>query len=202
MLRTEETLAVDEESREKYLQTIVERGACGQQEVEHALPYLEVMVILHPSARNIERKDEQQHGNHEVVGHDGTDHHVAEGEEEEGECVGSPLAQLYDLTEDAIEEHHRVEGAKHLDDDGDVEGTVVSRQLHQSHIDEIRHIHVERQQWMSIHIVGGAPVAQHPIGERIESRYAEVANEILVIIIRYLSERGVVFGYNETVEDG
>lgn len=55
---------------------------------------------------------------------------------------------------------------------------------------------------MSIHIVGGAPVAQHPIGERIESRYAEVANEILVIIIRYLSERGVVFGYNETVEDG
>ena len=110
--------------------------------------------------------------------------------------------RLDDLTEDAIEEHHRVEGAKHLDDDGDVEGTVVSRQLHKSHIDEIRHIHVERQQWMSIHIVGGAPVAQHPIGERIESRYAEVANEILVIIIRYLSERGVVFGYNETVEDG
>ena len=160
------------------------------------------MVILHPSARNIERKDEQQHGNHKVVGHDGGNHHVAEGEEKESEGVGCPLAQLDDLTEDAMEEHHRIEGAKHLDDDGDVEGAVVSRQLHQSHIDEIRHIHVERQQWMSIHIVGGAPVAQHPIGERIEARHAEVANEILVIIIRYLSERGVVFGYYETIEDG
>ena len=34
MLGTEESLAVNEEGREENLQTVVERGACGEQEVE------------------------------------------------------------------------------------------------------------------------------------------------------------------------
>ena len=40
MLGTEESLAVYEEGREENLQSVVERGACGEQEVEDALPDL------------------------------------------------------------------------------------------------------------------------------------------------------------------
>ena len=99
-----------------------------------------------------------------------------------------------------MKEYHGVEGAKHLDDDCDVEGTVVTCQFHQPHVDVIGYIHVERQQRMAIYIVGGAPVAQHPIGEWVEPRYAEVANEVLVKIIRNLAERCIVLGYHQTIE--
>ena len=82
MLRPEERLAVNEEGREENLQTVVERGSCGEQEVE----------------------DQQHHRDDKVVGNDGGDHDKSEGKEEQGEHPGNFLSQFYDLTENTIEE--------------------------------------------------------------------------------------------------
>ena len=82
MLRPEERLAVNEEGREENLQTVVERGSCGEQEVEDALPDLELMMTLHSLAGDIKCQNQQHHRDDKVVGNDGGDHDESEGKEE------------------------------------------------------------------------------------------------------------------------
>ena len=55
---------------------------------------------------------------------------------------------------------------------------------------------------MAIYIVCCIPVAQYPVGKRIEARYAEVADEILVIIIRDEGEMTGIAGYHYTIQNG
>lgn len=52
---------------------------------------------------------------------------------------------------------------------------------------------------MAIYIVCCIPVAQYPVGKRVEARYAEVADEILVIIIRDEGEMTGIAGYHYTI---
>ena len=169
MLRTEERLAVDEEGRKENLQSVVERGSCGEQEVEDALPDLELMMTLHSLAGDIKCQNQQHHRDDKVVGNDGGDHDESEGKEEQGEHPGNLLSQFYDLTEDTIEEYHGIEAAEYLYGDGDEQGTVVACQLHQSHIQQIGNIHVGCQQWMAVDVICRIPVAQNPVSQRVEA---------------------------------
>ena len=202
MLRAEESLSVYEECRKENLQSVIERCAGCKDEIYHALPYLERMVMFHSETGYIECQDEQHHGDDEMVGHDAGNHYISEGEEQQGKDMRCRLVEIHYLPEDSLQEEGGIESAEYLDDYRDEKGTVVACEFHQPHIDEVRNIHIEGEQRMAIYIVCCIPVAQYPVGKRIEARYAEVADEILVIIIRDEGEMTGIAGYHYTIQNG
>ena len=109
-----------------------------------------------------------------MVRHDRRHHDISKREEEERQHRGIGASHLYDLTEDAVYEHHAVEGAEHLYGSHDEDGTVDAGELHQSLVDEVRHIHVERQQRVAVHVVACQPVAHDRIGDGVKARDVEV----------------------------
>ena len=112
------------------------------------------------------------------------------------------LVEIHYLPEDSFQEEGGIESAEYLDDYRDEKGTVVACEFHQPHIDEVRNIHIEGEQRMAIYIVCCIPVTQYPVGKRVKARYAEVADEILVIIIRDEGEMTGIAGYHYTIQNG
>ena len=202
IFRAEESLSVYEECREEDFQSIIERCTGSKEEINHALPYLERMVMFHSESGYVERQDEQHHGNDEMVGHDAGNHHISEGEEQQGEDMRCRLVEIHYLPEDSLQEESGIESAEYLDDYRDEKGTVVACDFHQPHINKVRNIHIEGEQRMAIYIICCAPVAQYPVGKRVEARYAEVADEILVIIIRDEGKMTGIAGYHHPIQNG
>ena len=108
---------------------------------------------------DVECQNEQQHGDDEVVGHDAGYHDVAEGEEQQGENRGCCLVQFQHFAKDSLQEKGGIEPAEHLDDYCDEKGTVVTCEFHQSHIDEVRDIHVKGEQRVAVYIICRIPIA-------------------------------------------
>ena len=172
--QTEEAATVNEEGCKENLQSVVQRCAGGKDEIEHRLPCLERAATLHATSRDVEGNEQEHHAYDEMVRHDRRHHDISKREEEECQHRGIGASHLYDLTEDAVYEHHAVEGAEHLYGSHDEDGTVDAGELHQSLVDEIRHIHVERQQRVAVHVVACQPVAHDRIGDGVKARDVEV----------------------------
>ena len=109
-----------------------------------------------------------------MVGHHRREHHEREAEVEDGSQRRVGAAHAHHLAADAVEEYHRVERCEQQYRRHDEDGAVDAREPHQSLIDEVGHVHEERQQRMAVDIIARRPVAHHAISDGVEARDVEL----------------------------
>ena len=110
-----------------------------------------------------------------MVGRHCRQHYITKAEEEERKQCGICAAHPYHLSEDAVDEYSRVESRERLYCRHHKHSAVDACEPHQPLVDEVRYVHIERQERMAEDIVACRPVAYNRIGYRVEARDMELA---------------------------
>ena len=129
-----------------------------------------------------------------MVGRDGRQHDVGQGEEKQTEQTGVEQGKTHHLAQQSVKKHQRIEGCEDLHSCHNEDGTVDAREPHQALVNHIWHIHEEGQQGMAKHVVACLPIANHHVGDGIEAREVEVANNEVPIVGLQGREKLVIAG--------
>ena len=81
--RTPETATVHKAVGEEYLDAVVERYACREDEKQHRLPFREHHLAFYFLAGDIESQQQHEHRQRKMIGHTDRNHHVGKAEKQQ-----------------------------------------------------------------------------------------------------------------------
>ena len=189
-----------EDACKEYLQAVVERDAGGDHEEGDALGNGEGAAAAELQSGYVEREQEHHHREDEVVGHNGREHDVGKGEEQGGEQGGVGASQADDFAAYAIDEDDAVEAAEEQYGGHDEEGAVDAGDGHEGLVEQVGDEHEEGQQGVAVDVVLGRPVGDHIVGDGVEARDVEPADEHRPGVVGDGGEGMVVVANDERVE--
>lgn len=139
----------DEEGRQIHLHDVGEGDSAREESHQAQLPRRHVALLPHRPPADIERQEQQQHGNDEVVGHDAGQKDVAEREEEGCEQQAVGLGEAHDFTQEAEQEQPRIDRREEQDHRHEQHGAVGFRHGHQPLIEPIERVEQREEQRMA-----------------------------------------------------
>ena len=186
--RAEEPLATRAPTGQEDLDAIVARDARREQEEQYGLCLRQRPAAKQTTARDVEGEDQGRRREAEVVGNAERHHRVGEGEKEKGEQQGVGRGQSDDLAQDAKKEEDGVEGGG-----GEQQGREDLREVDprgedDQAVDLGGDPHEEGQQRVAVDVVGRRPVVEYQVGDGVEARDMEVAQDEFAIAVRDLGE--------------
>ena len=127
---------------------------------------------------DVERQDEQEHGEYEMVGSHHGQHHVGKRKRGQRQQHRYILLDAHLLLEDAPQENHRVESGRDDGNEHHEHGTVLAGQCRQPMVQQIERIEQDGEKGMTEHVVFGRPVGENGVGEGVEARQLVVLAEL------------------------